>query len=114
MIVDNGDGSNFHLRASLRDCGKNGGAFGAVGHAVGGILHIAAGDELSSAGQERRAHSEMRVRRVGVLHRFTSSIDEPVAQRVVGLRFGHDLFASENLSSVVTFRIHVEPKLSGR
>jgi len=42
LVVDDGYGANHHLRARFRHRGEDGGTFGAVRHAVGGILDIAA------------------------------------------------------------------------
>jgi len=69
--------ANLHLGSELRDGGKNRCPLGAIGHAVGGVLHIASDENLTGAGQNRRPNSELRVRSVGVFHCLAGGQQQP-------------------------------------
>jgi len=90
LIVRDGDGANLHSRAELRNRRENGGSLGAIGHAVGSVLHVTSHKDVAAGGQDRRANPKPGIRRVGVLHDFLRSLQEFFShirgQRLLGHR----------------------------
>jgi len=70
MVIRYRNRPNFHLRSKFRHCGEDRRPLGAIGHSVRSILHIAAREDLSAVGQNRRSDPEIGVRRMCVLHRL--------------------------------------------
>ena len=80
LIIGDSDRMDFNLGSELRDRGEDCRAFGAVGHAVGSVLDVAAGKYLSVGQQDGRAHMKIRVGCVGVFHDFGGGLVELFAK----------------------------------
>ena len=63
------DGYRVKIAFALRYRLEQSGALGAVGHAVGGVLNVAAGVDLSGASEQSGADPEAGLGGVGVFHR---------------------------------------------
>lgn len=68
VVVGHSHRANLDLRPKLRDRRENRRAFGAVGHSVGRVLHVAAREDFAVREQNGRTNAKFRVRRVRVLH----------------------------------------------
>jgi len=70
LVVGHSDRANLDPGPKLRDGRENRRAFGAVGHSVGGILHIASREDFAVREENGGSNAKFRVRRVRVLHDF--------------------------------------------
>lgn len=73
--IGNDDGSADAF-GSLADGGADRDAFGTVGEAKGKILDVAATDECALGRFDAGTDVKMRIRRVGMIARFPSDVDE--------------------------------------
>ena len=81
--VDDDDGSDADGGTVLGDGGGDRGLLGASGEAVGGVLDVAAGDDVAVFEEDRGSDTEVAVGGVGVLGRCVGALME-----VVELRWG--------------------------
>ena len=61
------NGANVQLWTVGRDGGKDRRTLGAIGHSVGGVFDVAAGDDSTVRKQDSGADAEVAVRSVGVM-----------------------------------------------
>ena len=69
MVVNHRDRANSHLGTDLGNRGKDRSALGAIGESVGRVFYVAAGKHLSLRRKHGRAHLELGIRSVRILHR---------------------------------------------
>src|SRR5664279_5045031 len=70
MVVGDGYRLNLNFWAQGSDRSEYCGSLGAVGHAVGGVLHIAARKNFAIRQQNCRPNMEVRVWSVRIFHHF--------------------------------------------
>lgn len=74
--VGDRDSAKLDCWTELRDGCGDGGLFGTGGQAVGGVLDVAAGDDLAGGQQEGCAYAKAAVGSVGVLRDLGGSMSE--------------------------------------
>jgi hypothetical protein len=107
MIVDDRDRAYFELWAELGNRREDGGALRAVRHPVGSVLHVTTGKHLAGGGQQRSAHPELGVGRVGPLHGRAGSSQQPFTLSISNFAFSHRVERSEVPARVKIVRLIV-------
>ena len=77
-VADHGDGGEIAGAATGSHGGEQGGALGAVAQAVGGVLHIAAGEMTAVASHQRSADEETGVRRIRAFTRLARQVQQDI------------------------------------
>ena len=72
MVVRDCDRLNLNLRSQLRDRGKYRRPLGTVGHPIRSVFYIATRKDFPVCKKHGGPHTEVRVRRVSMLHHFSS------------------------------------------
>lgn len=79
LVIHYSDCADIQPSTGLRDRRKDGSALGAVGHPVGRILHIAAGEDFTFGRQECGTDAKIGVGRMSVFHHFARLMQQGLA-----------------------------------